>query len=160
MRYNKKPIDVTYDMAKEKALRLLEFRSHSEGELKQKLRIYGAKTEDIENVIEFLKEYRLIDDLVYAKHLADDLHNIKKFGKYRIAQELSSKGISREFIDIVLLGLDDNDREQLYPQMEKKLSGDFSDKSRDRAFRYFAMRGYSFDDIKSTFNELKEVNEE
>ena len=158
IRYPKKPLDVNYDMAKNKALRLLEFRSHSEGELRQKLKIYGAKSDDIEKVVEFLLEYKLLDDEGYAVRLANDLHNIKKFGKRRIEQELFRKGISREIIAMATDGIEDNDKDMLYPLMEKKLGGDFSLKSRDRAFRYFVSRGYSFDDIKSVFDNLKELD--
>ena len=55
-------------------------------------------------------------------------------------------------------GIEDNDKDMLYPLMEKKLGGDFSLKSRDRAFRYFVSRGYSFDDVKSVFDNLKELD--
>ena len=144
-------------MAKNKALRLLEFRSHSEGELREKLKIYGAKSEDIEKVVEFLLEYKFLNDESYAIRLSHDLHNIKKYGKRRIEQELYRKGISREIISLVTEEIEDDEKDMLLPLMEKKLSGDFSPKSRDRAFRYFVQRGYSFDDIKSVFDNLKEL---
>ena len=44
--------------------------------------------------------------------------------------------------------------------MKKKLGGDFDRKSRDRAFRYFAARGYSFDDMKSTFEQARDEFED
>jgi len=157
IRYPKKPLEVNYDSAKDKALRLLEFRSHSEGELRQKLKIYGANSEDIEKVVEFLLEYKFLNDETYAIRLANDLHNIKKFGKRRIEQELFRKGISREIIALATSEIEDNDKDMLLPLMEKKLGGDFTPKSRDRAFRYFVSRGYSFDDIKSVFDNLKEL---
>ena len=37
MRYNREKKELTFDEAKDKALRLLEFRSHSERELSDKL---------------------------------------------------------------------------------------------------------------------------
>ena len=48
MRYNREKKELTFDEAKDKALRLLEFRSHSERELSDKLKIAGAKEEDID----------------------------------------------------------------------------------------------------------------
>ena len=38
MRYNREKKELTFDEAKDKALRLLEFRSHSERELSDKLK--------------------------------------------------------------------------------------------------------------------------
>ena len=43
MRYNREKKELTFDEAKDKALRLLEFRSHSERELSDKLKRAGAK---------------------------------------------------------------------------------------------------------------------
>ncbi|MBS7299301.1 MAG: regulatory protein RecX [Eubacteriales bacterium] len=143
-----------YDAVKEKALRLLEFRSHSEFELKEKLNHFGAKSEDIEKTFEFLHEYHLTDDRIYASRLANDLSHIKKFGKHRIKAELARRGIGRDIISDVLEEIETDEGEQLLPLMEKKLSGDFDRKNRDRAFRYFAARGYSFDDIKRAFDEI------
>ena len=47
MRYNREKKELTFDEAKDKALRLLEFRSHSERELSDKLKRAGAKEEDM-----------------------------------------------------------------------------------------------------------------
>lgn len=149
-----------FSQAKEKALRLLEFRSHSEFELRTKLLRAGAESSDIDKIIDFLNEYSLIDDRKYAERLAADLSNLKKFGSYRIRSELMRRGIDRRICDDVIAELDADEEEMLLPLMEKKLGGDFERKSRDRAFRYFAARGYSFDDIKRAFSEIAAQSEE
>lgn len=155
MAKKKVPLD-SFDAVKERTLRLLAFRAHSEYELRDKLTHDGASEELIDAVIEFLYEYKLIDDRIYAERLANDLSNIKKYGRYRIIAELSRKGISHEIISEVTDAMETDEEEQLLPLMERKLGGDFDQKSRDRAFRYFAARGYSFDDIKAAFNRLKD----
>lgn len=155
MAKKKVPLD-SFDAVKERTLRLLAFRAHSEYELRDKLTHDGASEEHIDAVIEFLYEYKLIDDRIYAERLANDLSNIKKYGRYRIIAELSRKGISREIISEVTDAMETDEEEQLLPLMQRKLGGDFDQKSRDRAFRYFAARGYSFDDIKAAFNRLKD----
>lgn len=157
MHRKNKPMD--YQATKDKALRLLTFRAHSEFELRQKLKMAGSQTDDIEKVMEFLTEYKLIDDESYARHIANDYANIKKFGKKRIYSELINKGIDRELCDLVLLELDIDEEEMLIPQMRKKLNGDFEQKSRDRAFRYFVTRGFGFDDIKHAFETVKNEEE-
>ena len=44
--------------------------------------------------------------------------------------------------------------------MQKKLGGDFDMKNVMRTKRYFAARGYSFDDIDSTLRKLKAESED
>lgn len=147
--------ELTAQEAKEKALRLLEFRAHSQKELWDKLIRSGAKKEDIEPIMEFLKEYNFINDTEYAKSLARDLQNLKKLGKRRIRNELWAKGINSEDIDIALSELPDDDKEELLPMVERKLGGNFEKKNVDRAIRYFLYRGYDFEDVKSCIERLK-----
>ncbi len=134
----------------------MAFRAHSEYEIKDKLSHLNTPCDVICEVLEFLREYNLVNDRIYAERLARDLFNIKRFAKHRIIKELSQKGISREIAYEVTDELEGDEREILFPQMVKKLGGDFSQKSRDRAFRYFASRGYSFDDIKKTYEQARE----
>ena len=51
---------LTREQTKEKALRLLDFRSHSEEELRQKLGRAGRT--EIDEVLSFCREYKFIDD--------------------------------------------------------------------------------------------------
>ena len=155
MRKPQKPLE-SYEDTKEKALRLLEFRSHSEGELKKKLSLSGASDENIEKTLEFLKEYHLLNDEAYAECLARDLKNLKGYGKNRIKNELISRGISPYLAEEVLLKLYENDTERLREQIKKRLKGDFDKKSKDKAIRYFIYRGYSFEEIRGCINSLEQ----
>ena len=141
--------------AKEKALRLLEFRAHSEKELCDKLIRAGANADDLPPIIEFLKEYNFLNDADYARHLARDLQNLKKLGKRRIKDELWSKGIRSEDIEEALLELPDDDPDELLPLVARKIGGNFDKKNIDRAIRYFLYRGYGFDDVKLCIEQLK-----
>lgn len=153
-KYEKREMD--YSQTKEKALRLLEFRNHSSGELKRKLKIAGASDEDIENVIEFLKEYKLINDREYAKRLAADLKNLKKYGERRIRTELKSRGILSEDIEEAIGELPEFDEEELITMVKKRLKGDFEKKNKDKVMRYFLNRGYSFDEIKKAIENIEQ----
>ena len=78
MRYNREKKELTFDEAKDKALRLLEFRSHSERELSDKLKRAGAKEEDIDEILEFCRNYGFLDDRKYAIAKAKDLKNLSE----------------------------------------------------------------------------------
>ena len=147
--------ELTASQAKEKALRLLEFRSHSEQELYRKLIMAGAKHEDLPPIMEFLKQYNFLDDAQYAKRLARELQNLKKYGKYRFIQELKSRGISGEDLENAVLELDDNEADALLPLVERKLKGDLERKNIDKTIRYFIYRGYRIEDIKNCIEQLK-----
>ncbi len=147
--------ELSPEEAKEKALRLLEYRSHSEKELERKLVAAGAVREDLPPIMDFLKEYGFLDDTDYAKRLARDLHNLKKFGKRRISAELKQKGISGDALEEALSELEFEEEDMLLPLMERKIGSDFDKKNVDRAIRYFLYRGYGFDDIKACIDKLK-----
>ena len=145
---------ITKEDVKEKALRLLEFRNHSEHELREKLYRFGGESEDIDFAIEFCKEYGFLNDENYAMALARDLSNLKKYGKHRIKAELLKRGINGEFIESALCEVEDNS-EVLMNLVSKKLKGSFERKDTERAIRYFIYRGYSLSDIKNAIERLK-----
>ena len=148
----KKNEPLTYEQAKDKALRLLTFRAHSEKELASKLRRAGAEDEDIEGILDFCREYKLVNDADFAKRKAADLKNLKKYGKRRIKSELYALGIDSETAEEVLLELED-DTEELARLVERKLGGDFERKSVERCIRYFMYRGYDLYDIKDCIEQ-------
>lgn len=158
MKKNNEPL--TYEQAKEKALRLLEFRSHSEKELRDKLRRAGAERDEIDAILDFCREYAFVNDAEFARRKAADLKKLKKYGKKRIQNELYALGISADIMEEVLSEMDFEDEgEQLYPLVQRKLGGDFDRKSKDRCIRYFLYRGYDFYDIKRCM-EQAEAEEE
>ena len=114
---------LTYEQTKEKALRLLDFRSHSEAELKKKLEAAGGT--EIDSVLDFCREYKLLNDEVYAKRLASDLANLKKFGRRRIKDELFARGIDSELVENAMADLEFDESIELLPLMEKKLKNNF-----------------------------------
>lgn len=148
-----------YEQTKDKALRLLTFRAHSEKELCDKLRMAGAKEEDIERTLEFCRRYEFVNDLQYAKSKARDLKNLKKYGKRRIEAELYSKGISSETVSEAVGELEFDD-DILKMLVEKKLANNFEKKSIDRCMRYFLYRGYEMSDIRNCIEEIKGETDE
>lgn len=148
-----------YEQTKDKALRLLTFRAHSEKELCDKLRMSGAKEEDIERTLEFCRRYGFVNDLQYAKSKARDLKNLKKYGKRRIEAELYSKGISSEAVSEAVGELEFDD-DILKMLVEKKLANNFEKKSIDRCMRYFLYRGYEMSDIRNCIEEIKGETDE
>lgn len=151
---------LNYNKTKNKALKFLEYRMHSERELYDKLKRAGAEPVDIEKVIDFLREYKLLDDWEFAKRYTDELKNSKKFGEKRVKAELMKKGISSGIIEDTVKMFEWDEEDVLYPMLKKKLSGNFEKKSIDRCVRYFIYRGYSYDEIKKAIERAQTEEED
>ncbi len=139
------------------ALYLIEFKDRTEKELRDRFKEKGYDENDIEDEIEFLKNYGYINDKRYAEHFTHDAINIKKWGKMRIRTELLRKGVDRETID--------NTIEDAFFEVEDDLvlthmqtrfkNSDFRNiKERTRIFNFFMRRGFSPDEIKGAMNKM------
>lgn len=153
---------VLLESAKNYAANLLSSRSYTEHAMKQKLLDYTGDEEAAHKVIVFLKEYKLIDDFDYAKRFAHDCLNLKKYGGRKIKYKLLEKGIAAEIAEQVMqeLNCSDLETENLERLMQKKLGGNFELKNVMKAKRYFAARGYRFEDIDNTLKKLKTESED
>lgn len=148
---------LTAEQTREKALQYLEYRSHSEKELSDKLRRAGGKEQDIEATLAFARRYHFVDDADYARRMAHDLHYLKKYGFYRIRQELKRRGIGDTEIDEAMAQFDGSEESDiLTPLVERRLRGNFDQKNIDKVIRYFIYRGYQFSDIKQCIDRIRE----
>lgn len=146
-----------FEDAKNYAANLVSARSYTEKAMKEKLLSRIGDEEIVEKTIEFLKEYKLIDDTDYARRFAHDLVHLKKFGIRQVKWKLHEKGISDSIIEHTLgeLNFDDTISENLESLAKKKLSGNYDIKNIMKVKRYLASRGYSFDEINSVFSKIK-----
>lgn len=148
---------VLFENAKTYAGNLISKRSYTEHAMRQKLTDHIGDAETVEKTILFLKEYSLINDQDYAKRFAADCVNLKKLGSRKIKYKLIEKGIPASLAEqtIAELGCAETEAETLSVLMEKKLGGNFDINNIMKAKRYFAYRGYSFEDIDTVLQKLK-----
>ena len=157
--FKSKKSSLTYEEARDKALRLLGVREHSEQELSEKLSRSGAEPEDIEKVIEYCREYNYVNDSRFAEVYSRHLHTSKMYSKGKIAYELKRKGVSAEDIESALAEMEEYTEEELIPTVERKLKGDFSIKQRNKVKRYFYNKGFSISLINSCIERIIAENE-
>lgn len=139
------------------ALYLIEFKDRTEKELRDKFKEKGYDENDIEDEIEFLKNYGYINDKRYAEHFTHDAINIKKWGKMRICTELLRKGVDRETIDNTIEDafFEVEDDFVLTHMQTRFKNSDFRNiKERTRIFNFFMRRGFSPDEIKGAMNKM------
>ena len=150
-----------FDDAKNYSARLLSQRSYTVKAMKEKLLSHIGDEEITEKTIDFLKEYRLLDDYDYATRYAHDLLHLKKLGISQIKWKLKEKGIAQNIIEHVINELDCEDTilENLESLAVKKINKNYDIKNIAKAKRYLASRGYSFDQINSVFSKIKAEDE-
>ena len=137
--------------AQEKALYLLEYRSHSKKELAEKIARTAASKEAAQAAADRMEELGLVDDEAYARELARVLFTRKRYGKMRVKQELRQKGIANELIEELLseYGNEDEALENLQEILARKYPGWREDeRTRRRAFAGLQRLGYSYELIR------------
>ena len=141
------------EKAKKKAMNILSARSHCVKELSDKLGKAEFSEDVIADLIEWAIEYRFLDDAEYARRFIETAM-AKKHGRKKIERDLVQKGIDRFMAEDVLAEYEFDEAETLRPLVEKRLGGDFSPKSKAKVSRYFAGKGYSFDDISGVIKRV------
>ncbi len=113
--------DEMYMKAKNKALSILSKSDQSEKKLREKL-LNDYDENIVEEVIEFLKGYKLINDNLLAEKIVHDNMNLSKFGKNKIKQNLYNKGIAASDIQDAISQIDpDEEYENAKYLAEKRL---------------------------------------
>lgn len=84
---------------KQTALNYASYKKRTNFQVKNKLREKGFNSSEIKIAIEFLKEFNLIDDEIYAKNFINDYLQRKPCGKNKLSQELYKRGIPKDLIE-------------------------------------------------------------
>ncbi|MGL4873511.1 MAG: recombination regulator RecX [Clostridium sp.] len=151
-----------FSKCKERAIKIVERSYKTEKELREKLRGYEFLEEQIDYAINFLIEYKFLDDVKYTRmYIKDKLFNQ---GSNKIKFALERKGINKEVIAEILSEFDKEEEVSRGVYLcEKKyniLKGKETDKYKlkDKLFRYLIGRGYEFSSAKEIINRV--INKE
>ncbi len=139
------------------ALRILSRRSHSKGELKDKLKIRKFSSSIIEKTMQRLESEDYLDDEQFAVDYVKSRAANKPRGRILIKKELSDKKISREIIERAV--------SEYYPEsMEFELALELLSKNsarfgnlaeaelKSKLNSFLKNRGFSFEIINSLVN--------
>ena len=138
------------------AMNYLDYREHSEKELRTKLaRKFDAPY--VDSAVERLTELGLLNDGRYAELLARELFERKKYGRNRIRNELYRRGIAQPTIDSVLDEIFESGETEILPRIvdiiRKKYYNSLNDeKGRRKVFNSLVRMGYGFADIREAMS--------
>ncbi len=142
------------------ALNSLDYRDHSEREIRTKL-LRKHDAEYVDEAVEKLLELNLINDERYAENYARELFEHKKFGKMRIGAELRAKGISADIANEAVEALfdeeDPDNIQRIVDIIDKRYYNRMNDEvGRKKVFSALQRMGYSFSDIREAMTEFSD----
>ena len=138
--------------AKEKALWLISYRSHSKKELRDKIR-RTCDAEAADKAVERMEELGLVNDEDFARRYAEQLLYGKRLSKRAAFYELRRKGIDQATAEEALAELDVDVHEQIRALIEKKYRNINDEKIRRRAVAALQRLGYGWESIKAVLEE-------
>jgi regulatory protein len=148
---------------KRKAYIFLGRRLHSSRELKLKLLKGKYDKALIEEVLDYLKDKKLIDDYEFAKQYVEEKIRTKSWGRNKLRSGLIQKGVSLEIIDIILDEIDFSPEANAMALAEKKLKlllkRNYDNRQLSTKLHTFLYsKGYDYDTINEIIERLIKVN--
>lgn len=142
------------------ALNSLDYRDHSEKEIRAKL-LRKHDADYVDEAVEKLIELDLVNDERYAENYARELFERKKFGKIRIKSELRAKGISADIANAAVEELFEEEEpdnvQRIVDIIGKRYYNRMNDEvGRKKVFSALQRMGYSFSDIREAMSEFSD----
>lgn len=152
----------SYIRCKESAIKIIERSYKTEKEIRDKLKQKGYEEKQINNSIDFLKEYNFINDNTYAKAFIKDKLSSK--GSQKIKYDLMKKGIAKDIIEENLIKVDKNEEKEValnvgrkkYESIRRKESDNY--KLSGKLYRFLISRGYAYDIVKDVVKEIMSLD--
>lgn len=152
-----------YIRCKNSALKIIERSYKTEKEVRERLLLKGYEEKHIENSIQFLKEYKFLNDEYYVEAFIRDKLSSK--GSARIKQDLIKKGISRDIIEEKIEGIDKSSEKDTAKELaEKKLrvirkSENDTYKISGKLYRFLISKGYTYDIVKEVVKDVMYIDD-
>jgi regulatory protein len=145
---------------RQKAYGYVTYKPRTERQVREHYRALDYAAEEIDGVIAWLYEFRLLDDKLFAERFVAASKELRPMSRRAMAQKLGQKGVPADVIDAVLAADVDDDADLTAARAvaQKKLrmmKADLSEKERaDRLVRFLQYRGYSWSVIKDVLSSL------
>ncbi len=157
--FSKLQVESQKKLAFNKSLDYLGHRIRAVSEVKEYLGKKEYCEEAIEYTIEKLHEYKLLDDMNFARTLTKDRMNAKQKGKGYILADLKRYKITSEIIEKIMEEYDYDKEYENALKMAAKLIKKHSSvedeyKRKQKISSAMARAGYDWDTIKSAVNQI------
>jgi regulatory protein len=136
--------DPEHERATAVAWRAIARRERTAAEMRALLERRPFEPDAIDAALAVLQAAGFLDDAAYARRFAEDKRVLERWGRERIARDLSRRGIAPDLIERALAGQDRGAElgAALELLAERLPEPPASDRDRDRAWRLLVRRGY------------------
>ena len=135
------------EQARSEALAFLTSRARSEQEVRTRLAQRGHSADDIDEAVDFLYEYRYLDDGQFCAAFIHDKVRFSPCGRNKLAYELGQKGVDGATIEEALAEhFSEEDEEALAQRLWQKKAAQTTDPIKIK--RYLAGKGFAYELIE------------
>ncbi len=145
-------------VAKNKAVRFIQYRPRTENEVRRKLSGSGYDGNTIDRVVTQLKEENMLNDADFARAWAEERFLSKRLGWSRIRRELARKGVDRETVNRIMEELSDqyDETENAIAYLAMKYRGRPGPRDERKDIEALIRAGYNGNAARAAARQLKE----
>lgn len=139
-----------FDTAKTKVLKYVLYKKRSEYEIRNK---FSSVIEEnlLDDVIEYLKEAKYIDDTIYIERTINNFIALKNLSLKEIKYKLLAKGLDKHLIEDYFYAHKDELEEYERKSAENIIYKKSSSMDKEEIKNYLLKKGYKSDNISSVF---------
>ena len=149
---------LTYDQAKQKALRYCAYQERSHQEVKNRLYELGLPSSTVDELLAYLITEGFLNEERFAKSFAGGKFRVKKWGRTKIAHALEIKGLTKNCIKLGLKEVDEADYRHTLEELLKLKISNLRERNvfmaRDKVSKYAIQRGYEPDLVWDMLRKL------
>lgn len=149
---------LTPHQAREKIQRYCAYQERSHLEVRNKLYSYGLYRDEVDEILTDLITDDFVNEERFARVYAGGKFRMKRWGRRKISEALTSKGVSSNCIQLALTEIDEDDYhatlQTLLQEKQASLSLDNIYVLRDRLSRYAIQKGFEPDLVWQVLREL------
>lgn len=145
-----------FDKLKTKVLKYVLYKKRTEAEIRQK---FSANIDEntLEEIIEFLKKEKYIDDDIYIEKLINEYINLNNFSIQEIKYKLLQKGLEKEKIEKYLEKSEI--KEKILDYEIKSIKKIFTKKinvmQKEDILSYLLKKGFNQEIVYNIYNSMK-----
>ncbi|QQK07580.1 regulatory protein RecX [Miniphocaeibacter halophilus] len=140
------------------SINFISYRIRTEKEIVNRLKKEKATEVEIENIVSYLKNLNMIDDLSFTKVFYNNKSQVNKWSSKKIKYELYLKGISNEVFDNVIEDTYETDFNNAVHIIKKKYNiwkNKYDKyKLKNKIYSTLSQKGFSYDIITAVIEEF------
>ncbi len=141
--------------------RYCDYQERCSFDVEKKLRDINCPELIHDDIIEYLKETRFLDDLRYSKSFVSGKFNYKRWGRRKIYAALRAKRIDSGLINIALQEIDEDKYYETLVYIcdikQRSIGSLIIDKNKKKLMNFALQRGFESNFVWQYINEHKEI---